>query len=98
MIDSYHLELDTCYTTNSTRAYDRRNVMATCSNGQYKIRYSTGGCGSSSNTLSVHSYPTDTCIQYDLDAWISISCRSAASTLVASAPLVFILFVLFLFI
>ena len=95
---NYHLNLDTCYNTNASSVFSRNNLQATCSNGQYKILYTTGGCGSSSNTLAVQSFPVDTCIHYSTNLWVSISCRSAASTLVASAPLVFLLFVLFLFI
>ena len=91
-----NLTIGVCYTTDREFDFHRQNIMATCSNGQYKVRYSTGGCGSSSNTISVSSFPTDTCFHWNAVSWVSISCPSAASTLVASAPLVFILFVLFL--
>ena len=96
VIATASLQLGTCYTKDAAHEYDRRNVMATCSKGKYQLTFSVGGCGPSANTLSVRTYPTDTCIHIDPDNWMSISCPSAASTLVASAPLVFILFVLFL--
>lgn len=90
-----NLPLYECFTTNATMTTNfdsRRNVMATCSGGNYKITYSTGGCGVSANVITSTSFPTDTCIQNGANQWIYITCPSAASTLVASAPLALIVF------
>lgn len=92
-LNTFAIDVDVCYATNSSylkRAVpwdDRKNVIATCKNGQYVVSYLTGGCGASANHLYSIAYPTDTCIRYGYNTWISFTCPSAASNLVAGGSL-----------
>lgn len=98
----YTMDLDTCYVSNATNvspAYDpRQNIAATCSNGQFKLAVSRGGCGASASLVSYSSYPTGQCFHYNAVQWIYITCPSAASTLIASGSLVFFAILAFLLI
>lgn len=95
-LDSVKPELGTCYITNRTdnTRDNRLNVVATCSNGQYKYATYQNGCGSGANLFISTSIQAGKCVHYDTDQWMIVKCPGSSASTLVTAPLMMVIFLI----